>query len=292
MPGPGFKPQDFRKEKAEAEAKSLRERLEQERKEREDLESLIAELQNKQSEEEEVIEVDLAEQVREQEEADRNLNLDLSTLSRTDVADDEDDDDDDEEEIEKLAKPKLSLEELEAIIQSYREKYNEDWSTYAKNELKDGYYEIIDGLNYYKRTRRTFLDRIKKASPELKQVFNIVKNEIMKYSSVSNKLTNFYDSFYLGRKLVCKLSLTSKKLKVYLAVDPTKYPERQFPHKDVSEKKAHARTPYYTMVRSQLSVRRINKVIADLMQEQNIAVNQSYKVVDYANKFKYMKDTK
>ena len=247
----------YRIEKAEAEAKSLRERLEQERKEREDLESLIAELQNKQSEEEEVIEVDLAEQVREQEEADRNLNLDLSTLSRTDVADDEDDDDDDEEEIEKLAKPKLSLEELEAIIQSYREKYNEDWSTYAKNELKDGYYEIIDGLNYYKRTRRTFLDRIKKASPELKQVFNIVKNEIMKYSSVSNKLTNFYDSFYLGRKLVCKLSLTSKKLKVYLAVDPTKYPERQFPHKDVSEKKAHARTPYYTMVRSQLSVRRI-----------------------------------
>lgn len=282
----------YRIEKAEAEAKSLRERLEQERKEREDLEALIAELQSKQAEEEEIVEVDEAEQVREQEEADRNLNLDLSTLSRTNVADDEDEEEDDEEEIEKLAKPKLSLEELEAIIQSYRDKYNEDWSTHAKNELKDGYYEIIDGLNYYKRTRRTFLGRIKKASPELKQVFNIVKNEIMKYSSVSNKLTNFYDSFYLGRKLICKLSLTSKKLKVYLAVDPAKYPERQFPHKDVSEKKAHARTPYYTMVRSQLSVRRINKVITDLMEEQKVLINPNYKVVDYANKFKYMKDTK
>ncbi|MDE7095520.1 MAG: hypothetical protein K2O23_03445, partial [Anaeroplasmataceae bacterium] len=283
----------YRIEKAEAEAKSLRERLEQERKEREDLEALINELKTKQIEEaeEEAVVVDEQEQIREQEEADRNLNLDISTLSRVDV-EDEEEDEDDEEEIERLAKPKLSLEELEAIIQSYRDKYNDDWSTYAKSELKDGYYEIIDGLNYYKRTRRTFLDRIKKATPELKQVFNIVKNEIMKYGSVSNKLTNFYDSFYVGRKLVCKLSLTSKKLKVYLAVDPAKYPERQFPHKDVSEKKAHARTPYYTMVRSQLSVRRINKVIDDLMEELKSSINPAYKSVDYANKFKYMKDSK
>ncbi|MDE7213657.1 MAG: hypothetical protein K2N42_03655, partial [Anaeroplasmataceae bacterium] len=283
----------YRIEKAEAEAKSLRERLEQERKEREDLESLINELQSKQDEEDEIV-PDEAEQVRLQEEADHNLNLDLSTLSKIEVADDddEDEDEDDEEEFEKLAKPKLSLEELEAIIQSYRDKYNDDWSTYAKDELKDGYYEIIDGLNYYKRTRRTFLDRIKKASPELRQVYNIVKNEIMKYDSVSNKLTNFYDSFYIGRKLVCKLSLTSTKLKVYLAVDPAKYPERQFPHKDVSDKKAQARTPYYTMVRSQLSVRRVNKVIDDLMEEYKLSENPSYKAVDYANKYKFLKDTK
>ncbi|MCM1196123.1 MAG: EAL domain-containing protein, partial [Roseburia sp.] len=283
----------YRIEKAEAEAKSLRERLEQERKEREDLEALINELKLKQieDEQEETVVVDAQEQIREQEEADRNLNLDISTLSRTDVADDEEDEDD-EEEMEHLVKPKLSLEELEAIIQSYRDKYQDEWSTYAKDELRDGYYEIIDGLNYYRRTRRTFLDRIKKASPELKQVFNIVKNEIMKYSNVSNKLTNFYDSFYIGRKLVCKLSLTSKKLKVYLAMDPSKYPERQFPHRDVSDKKAHVRTPYYTMVRSQLSVRRINKVIDDLMEEHKSVVNSNYKSVDYANKFKYIKAEK
>ncbi|MDE6656151.1 MAG: hypothetical protein K2J85_04080, partial [Anaeroplasmataceae bacterium] len=282
----------YRIEKAEAEAKSLRERLEQERKERENLEKLIKELETKQEEEEEEEVPDESEQIRLQEEADRNLNIDLSTLSKFDVADDEEDEDDDDEEFEKLAKPKLSLEELEAIIQSYRDKYNDDWSTYAKNELKDGYYEIIDGLNYYKRTRRTFLDRIRKASPELKQVFNIVKNELMKFNNVSNKLTNFYDSFYIGRKLVCKLSLTSKKLKVYLAVDPSRYNERQFPHKDVSDKKSQAKTPYYTMVRSQLSVRRINKVIDDLMDDYNLVVNPSYKAVDYANKYKYLRETK
>ncbi|MDE6407845.1 MAG: EAL domain-containing protein [Anaeroplasmataceae bacterium] len=277
-------------EKAQAEAKSLRERLEQERREREELEALIDELQTVQAEEtkEEVVYVDEEAQAKEQEEADLNLNLDLSTLSKSDAGDDDDDDDDDDEE--KLVKPTLSLEELEAIIQSYRDKYNDEWNQHAKEELQDGYWEIIDGLNYYKRARLTFTEKMRKASPEVKQLFNIVKNELMKYKGVNNRLTNYYDCFYLGRKQICKLSLTSKKLKVYLAADPNQYPERQFPHKDVSEKKAHQRTPYYTMVKSQLSVRRINKVIADVMEEGKSSINESYRPVDYATKLKYQKN--
>ncbi len=274
-------------EKAQAEAKSLRERLEQERREREELEDLLNDLQNQQNEPvNEPEEISLVEQEREQEEADRNLNLDLSTLSKTDVADDDDEDDD---ESEKLVKPTLSLEELEAIIQSYRDKYEDEWNQHAKEELQDGYWEIIDGLKYYKNARRTFIDKIKNASPELKQLFNILKNELMKYKGVTNRLTNFYDCFYLGRKQVCKLSLTSKKVKVYLAANPANYPERQFPHKDVSEKKSHAKTPYYTMVKSQLSVRRINKVIADVMEEAGISVDPGYKPVDYVTKYKFYK---
>ncbi|MDE5546578.1 MAG: EAL domain-containing protein [Anaeroplasmataceae bacterium] len=276
-------------EKAQAEAKSLRERLEHERKERLELEALIDELQTAQAEEEKEEEVipDEAAQAKEQEEADMNLNLDLSTLSKSDAGDDDDEDDDEDE---KLVKPTLSLEELEAIIQSYRDKYDDEWNQHAKEELQDGYYEIIDGLNYYRRARLTFTEKIRKASPEVKQLFNIVKNELMKYKGVNNRLTNYYDCFYLGRKQICKLSLTSKKLKVYLAADPSNYPDRQFPHKDVSDKKAHQRTPYYTMVKSQLSVRRINKVIADVMEEGNSSINESYKPVDYATKLKYQKN--
>lgn len=275
-------------EKAQAEAKSLRERLEHERKEREGLEALIDELRAVQAEEVAEPVVDEATQAKEQEEADLNLNLDLSTLSKSDAGDEDEDEDDDENE--KLVKPTLSLEELEAIIQSYRDKYDDEWNQHAKEELQDGYWEIIDGLNYYRRARLTFSEKIRKASPEVKQLFNIVKNELMKYKGVNNRVTNYYDCFYLGRKQICKLSLTSKKLKVYLAADPSKYPDRQFPHKDVSDKKAHNRTPYYTMVKSQLSVRRVNKVIADIMEESNAFVNEGYKPVDYATKLKYQKN--
>lgn len=273
-------------EKAQAEVKSLSERLDQERKEREELEKLIDDLKN--SEPEPVEEIDETSKEKEQEEADKNLNLDLSTLSKSNAPDDDDDEDEDEEE-EKLEKPTLSLEELEAIIQSYRDKYEDEWNQHAKEELQDGYWEIIDGLKYYERKKQNFLDRLRSASPELKQLFNIVKNELMKYKDVKNRLTKKYDCFYLGRNQICKLSLTSKKVKVYLAADPAQYPERQFPHKDVSDKKSHVRTPYYTMVKSQLSVKRMNKVIADIMAESNTKVNPDYKPVDFVNKLKYMK---
>ena len=271
-------------ERTAAQFKDIRDMLEQERKEREEVEALLLELQNKVPDEE----VDEETQMKEQEEADKNLNLDISSLDRRDVDDDDDEEDEDEEE--QLEKPKLSLEELEAIIASYREKYNDDWNQHAKEELQVGYYEVINGLKYYEqRKRRTFAEKMKNAPADLKQLYNILKNEFMKYKGVSNRLTNSYDCFYIGRNQVAKLSLTKKKMKVFLAVDPNAYPEKQFPHKDVSEKKAHSRTPYYTMVKSQLSVKRVSKVILDLMDSNGLFVNPSYKPVDYATKFKYMK---
>lgn len=272
---------------------NIRDMLEQERKEREDLESLLMDLKNNSIKEESEV-VDEEEQIKEQEEADKNLNLDLSSLSRTDSDDDDDDsddDDDDEDDDEKLEKPKLTLEELEAIIESYRDKYDDDWNQHAKEELQVGYYEVINGLKYYqKHAKRTFADKIRNASPELKQLYNIVKNEIMKYKGISNRVTNSYDCFYCGRKQVVKLSLSKKKVKVFLAADPAAYPEKSFPHKDVSAKKSHVRTPYYTMVKSQLSVKRMNKVIADIMKSNGYATDPNYKPVDYATKFKFMKN--
>ena len=273
-------------ERAQSEAQSLREKLEKERKEREELEALLQDLQNKEEE--------VEDEVSYQETADRNLNLDLSTLDDDDFEDYEDDEDEDDEEEEASApasKPSLSLEELEAIIKAYQDKYQDSWNQKAKDELKDGYYEVVNGLKYYQeRQKLSALDRFKKMSPELKQIFNIVKNEFMKYNGVTNKLTKSYDCFYYGRKLIAKLSLTSSKIKVYLAANPANYNPRQFPHKDLSNKKSQAKTPYYTLVKSSLSVKRVHKVYADVMDENGLTVNPSYKPIDYAAKFKFIKE--
>lgn len=281
---------DSKAEQAKEEAKDLREQLEQERKEREELEAMLAELQNPQEEEE----LSAEEMQRAQEAADESLNLDISSLGKEeDKIDDspEDDEEEDEKEKEKIDKPTLTLEEVEAIIKSYQDRYMDEWNKHAKDELKDGYYEVINGLKYYKGNvaKKTFVDKIKKADPEVKKLFNIVKNEIMKYNGVANKLTNSYDSFYLGRKKIAKMSLTSKKIKIFLAVDPSEFPTSQFPHKDVSGKKAHTQTPYYTLLKSQLSVRRINKVIAEMMRNNGLTENASYKPIDYATKYKFYK---
>lgn len=275
---------------ANREAQDLRDRLEREKKEREELEALVNELQNPKEEEEETLiaqeEIDKA-----QEEADKNLNLDIDSLSESDEAtDDEEEDSEEEEEQEApLAKPGLTLEEIEAIIKSYQDKYRDEWNKHAQDELKDGYYEVINGLKYYKgKKKKTFIDKIKKASPEVKQLFNIVKNEIMKYSNLTNRLTNSYDVFYMGRKTIAKVSMTKARVKVFLALDPQTY-TGNLPHKDVSNKKAHQRTPFYTMVKSKLSVKRLKQAIASMMESLNLKENENYKPIDYATKYKFFK---
>lgn len=203
--------------------------------------------------------------------------------------DDEEEEEDEEEETEETEKPSLSLEEIQAIIQSYRDKYFEEWDKHAKEELNERYDELMKGLAYYQRKpRMTFREKINKATPEVKAVFNAVKNEILQYQGVTNRLTKYYDAFYIGRHQIAKLSLTNKKVKVYLATDPEKYPLNSFPHKNLSEKKSHARTPYYTMAKSQLSIRRIGKVVADIMETYSKEKNPNYEPIDHAIKLRFM----
>lgn len=268
----------------ELENQKLQDTLEKERKEREELEALLARLTSKQEET-----TTAADAIEEDEDEDFDMDSAFDSLGSNDDAEEEEED---EEETQPLEKPSLSLEEIERIIKEYQAKFKDDWYAHAKEDLKDDYGQIINGLKYYENTKRTFLDKIKKASPELKKIFNLIKNEIMSYNGIVNKLTNSYDAFYMGRSLIGKLSLTKTKVRVFLAVDPKKFPTSHYPHKDVSQKKAHAKTPYYTMCKSQLSVKRIKAVIAEMMKDLNTSSNANYKPIDYATKYKFLKNTK
>lgn len=226
-----------------------------------------------------------------EEEKEEVLNLDLPVEPEAEEDSEEDDEEDDEENtaLEAEEKPTLTLEEIEAIIQSYRDKYFDEWNQHAKDELDDKYDEIMKGLAYYqKRARRTFRDRINKATPEVKDIFNQVKNEFMQYEGVTNRLTKYYDVFYIGRRKIAKISLTNKKIKVYLAADPEKYPENSFPHKNLADKKSHAGTPYYALVRSNLSIRRVGKVYADIMAEEGKEKKENYEPIDHAIKYRFL----
>ena len=159
---------DSRREREE-----LRNSLEQERKEREELEKMIAEL----NQEEEEPDVDEDTIIKDQELANQNINLNIEDLSE-DENDEDDDEDDDDDEPKNLQKPNLSLNEVEAVINSYKQKYNDNWNVKAKEELKDGYYEIVNGLLYYRgRQKKNLPERIKAANPDVKHLYNIVKNE-------------------------------------------------------------------------------------------------------------------
>lgn len=275
-------------EETRKQQQELLQTLEQERREREELERMISELNG----EEEEVDVSEEEIAKDQEEANKNVNLDIENLDSDDNDNDDSDDEDDEDQ-PLLDKPTLTLEEVEAIIKTYKDKYFDEWNKMAKLELKDGYYEVINGLKYYRgRLKKNLPERIKDASPEVKKLYNIVKNELMQYNDTRYKVTNHFDSIYVNKTLVAKLSITKRRVRVYMAIDPNEYSNTQFPHRDVSHKKVHIKTPYLMFIKSQLSVRRLRVLIADLMTVNGTRFNQEYTPVDYANMFKFYKRNK
>ncbi len=296
-----------------AQNQTLQEHLDAERREREELEAMLKDIQDHQAEEEPI---DEEAQEREQEAADEALTLDVDSLpvddsdsQSDDALDNEDTDDlddskdsdeadatvDDSEEdasAEPVEKPELTLEQIEALVKSYQDRFQEDWMTHAKEELQGGFDELAKGLKFYKlqnAEKRTFVDKVKKLTPEMKQIYNIIKNEFMKYNGVLNRLTNSCDVIYKGRNQIAKINFTSSKIRLYLALDPTNEEYAKIPHKDLSEKKAHARTPFYMLLKSSLSVKRAKKLISDLMVKNNCEENTSYKPIDYATKYKFFK---
>lgn len=290
---------DSAMDEMKAQNQSLQDRLDAERKEREELEAMLKDIQAK-AEEEEVSE---EEQEREQEEADKALTLDVDALPVDDKDDDSEDDDSDDADTdedsdsdtdteEPVEKSELTLEQIEALVKNYQDRFQEDWMSHAKEELQGGFDELVKGLRFYKlqnAERKTFVDKVKKLSPEVKQIYNIVKNEFMKYNGVTNKLTNSCDVLYKGRNQIAKINFTKSKVRLYLGLDPNNEEYQKIPHKDLSSKRAHARTPFYMLLKSPLSVKRAKKLIADLMVMHNCEENLNYKPIDYATKYKFFK---
>ena len=256
-------------------------------------EDILAELENAKQEREKLEQLLLEKETNtndlsdeeiqaEQEKANENLDLNIDTLG-------EDDDDDTEEDDD--FKPSLSKEEVEAIINQFKEKYNDEWIDQAQKEIGDkAFSQLTSDVTYYaEQSRKTVREKITNGRPELKKLYNIVKNMFMKYTMTTYKVTNKYDQIYINQDLVAKISSTPSKIKVFMSLDPSDTKYAKFPHRDVSNKKIHIKTPYYTKCKSGLSIRRLEKLIADLANKYNSQINSEYKPFDYATSLKYNK---
>lgn len=226
------------------ETKSLKKSLKKERQEREELEILLKGLN-------------------------QGYEADEEDEEEEEYEDEEIEEDEDSDDVDDGDKPIYSKNELEAIIEDLKNKYSDDWNVKAKEEMPDEFDKIVHDLKLYNKKRASFNDRLQKAKPEVRAMHDAIRTELLSYDKVSNRTLNSYDAFYIGRKQIAKLSLTKTKVRVFLALDPYKYSAKQFPHRDVSSKKVHSKTPFLMMIKSNLSYKRLTKLIADLMTDNN-----------------------
>lgn len=128
--------------------------------------------------------------------------------------------------------------------------------------------------------RLNFLERIAEGDQLLKDNYNAIKGLLMSYG-LKNRLSNTGDTFRLHKKTYAKITCSGESLKLYLALNPKDFQSTALPVQDVSSKDAYKDIPLAFKVRSELSLRRANELIATCMRQDNMEIIPNFEKLDY-----------
>ncbi len=136
-------------------------------------------------------------------------------------------------------------------------------------------------LNIPVGKKRTFAEKMLEADEENQAIYNLLKNELMSYKKVSNRLTKVIDIFKHKGTYLAKVGLTGKTVKLHLALDPNEYAVTKYHHQDLGEKKKYEFVPLALKVKSPRSQKYAIELIAGVMEKAGVAKNPKYQQTDY-----------
>ena len=197
-----------------------------------------------------------------------------------------------EEELVALEEPVVEqLEEVEQPVEEVLEEKEEAVEEVAEPVAEEVEAEPVEQevaatetkgkLNIPVGKKRTFAEKMCEADEENQAIYNLLKNELMSYKKVSNRLTKVIDIFKHKGTYLAKVGLTGKTVKLHLALDPNEYAVTKYHHQDLGEKKKYEFVPLALKVKSPRSQKYALELIAGVMEKAGIAKNPKYQQVDY-----------
>ena len=110
----------------------------------------------------------------------------------------------------------------------------------------------------------TFEEKLAAADDSIKAIYNEMC-EALEDKRVRGRITKTSHNFTIKKVPLVKIRVMKKGLQMYFALDPNDEKYAKVPHKDASDKKTYARTPFVFKVQSNLSVKRAKALIADIL---------------------------
>lgn len=139
----------------------------------------------------------------------------------------------------------------------------------------------------------SFSDRMGDAGYMAGRRYDAVKNAFLSYKTAERKpktvrtrITNSGETFYAGRKVLGKLCLVGGYLRLFLALDPTRYNSDKYHHKDYSEVVRYAKFPFMIKLSSDRQVKYAEELIEELLTQNGFVRDADYVVKDQASIFK------
>lgn len=127
--------------------------------------------------------------------------------------------------------------------------------------------EEDDAINTF-RYDRSFRARLIQPEDRLKFWYGDLKNEILSYDGVTDRISWKHETFHLHRATVATLVIKGKTLCVYLPLNVADYAGTKYHLEDVSDVARYAYTPALYRIKSERRLKYafelINKICADL----------------------------
>ena len=182
------------------------------------------------------------------------------------VADDDNDNDDDDDSFGGFGS--LPLNYIDAIEEA------EQYLAMLEQERR-GEIRIVT------RYRKSYQARLAQSQGNVMEYYNIIKNLLLAYKGVKNRVSWNYEAFNKGRVHVAKIIAKTKTLYLYLALDPAELTDSKYGIVDVSDKKKYASVPVLIKIKGDRKFKYALELIDKLCGENLQLPKKEAEEVDY-----------
>lgn len=131
------------------------------------------------------------------------------------------------------------------------------------------------------RYNRSFTAKVCQLPNETKEWYSELKNELLAYDRVKERMSWARESFRVGRLTVARLAIRGKTLCLLMAVEPVSYNGTKYVVEDVSDIATTADTPTMYRIKSARRLKYAKEMITGMMKELQTYKQPAYVAQDY-----------
>ncbi len=141
--------------------------------------------------------------------------------------------------------------------------------------------EAAGEIRIITRYRRSFQSKLAQSQGNVSEYYNAIKNALLSYKGIKNRISWNYEAFNRGRVHVAKIIAKTKTLYVYLAIDPATLEDSKYTFVDVSSKKKYASVPVLMKVKGERKFKHVLELIDKIGTESLNLPKLEREDVDY-----------
>ncbi|MDE5618385.1 MAG: hypothetical protein K2I79_02745, partial [Clostridia bacterium] len=190
---------------------------------------------------------------------------------------------------EALASEEEKSEEVkeEVIEEPAAEEEDEDVED-VEPEIEDDEEEYLvseeEGMSVV--LEKSYMARLIQTGEKTKSYYSEIKNTLLSYKKVHDRLSRKRETFRFGRQCVAKLAIKGKTLCVYLPINAGDYAESKYKVEDVSSIASNAEAPTIYRIKNARRMKYAKELISQIMESLG-GVQREIEAVDYAAELKF-----